>query len=94
MREFRTDYQIAKTHVHFHTVCRHLYTHTIIREKRAGKNSRCYQIGATLNILFIRFRFHCVQRTFLSMCCDIRESEMAMTTEKSEIENEAECGEQ
>lgn len=53
--------------------------------------------GATKSVPLLTYYLYAFVFTVfnaLSMCCDIRESEMAMTTEKSEIENEAECGEQ
>lgn len=58
-------------------------THTI-REKRAGEKTRCYKIGATLNILYLYAFFFTVTHFVVCVCvpCDIRESEMAMTTEK------------
>lgn len=77
----RTDYRIAKTDVHFHTVCR---CAAYCPEKEARKAVSCKKIGAALNIQFTLSLLPTLYTAaILSDVCI--SSVNAMTTKKIEI---------
>lgn len=68
-----TDYQIAKTHVHFHTVCHH-----ITRKRAKARAVEGHDASKSVPLLTHNLRFHFVWLTH-SMCfmrCDVYTDEV------------------